>query len=167
MPVVVVNVAPSKHLSWEELACHDAHHTPYPIDYREVPLKRLCAAFEGLREAVSQDVGRDVPLGVLSAYRTPEYNARIGGESESWHVKGRALDLSCGNALTVLQFALLAVQFAKADGIIRGVGFYPDNGFVHIDVRPTKALALWRVVVKPFHGKPTPIMLPWSGEGFE
>jgi hypothetical protein len=160
-------VAPSPHLSWEELACHDKHRTPYPVDYRPVPLERLVTGFEELRAAVSREVGRDSPLAVLSAYRTPEYNRAIGGEDQSWHVKGCALDLSCGRALSVLEFALIAVRTAKSGGVIRGVGFYPDNGFVHMDVRPTKGLALWRVVVKQVHGKPTSVTLPWSGEGYE
>lgn len=126
---------PSPHLSWAELACHDS--TPYPEEWRTDRAVELALAFERVREIYGG------PLLISSAYRTPEYNARIndgaGGAKQSQHCQGRALDLHPWKAgaglLGTLQRA--AVQ-ARKEGLIRGIGFY--RNFVHIDTRPGKTM---------------------------
>lgn len=126
---------PSEHLTWEELSCSDG--TRYPLHWWD-RAHQLALAFEEVREAIG------CPLRVLSAYRTPAWNARIGGARMSQHVEGRALDLSpMGTGITVER--LLEVVLAKAHdprAIIRGVGIYPS--FIHMDTRPTAALVVFR-----------------------
>lgn len=127
-------VGPSKHLSWSELACHDG--TPYPAEWRHDRAVTLAREFEAIREALG------VPLLVLSAYRTPEWNRRIGGAAKSQHLQGRALDLVPVKGTTVAQLYKAALARAQAPGSkLRGLGKY--RGFVHIDVRPTTRLARW------------------------
>lgn len=125
---------PSPHLSWAELACRDRLKTPYPLDYRATRAVALAAAFEALRAAVG------LPLRVLSAYRTPAYNAAVGGSPNSQHVQGRALDLQPPDGWTPLQLAAVARDIPE----IVGVGFYPARGFVHIDVRPGDRRVAWQ-----------------------
>ena len=130
---------PSAHLTWDELRCRDRMRTAYPLDYRTDPtrLPRLAEAFEQVRGMWG------VPLRVLSAYRTPAYNRQIGGAARSQHVEGRALDLQPPGDLTAREFFAAVVRLAAArpDLGIRYVQGYGTRGFVHIDVRPTEALA--------------------------
>lgn len=126
---------PSPHLSWPELACRDRLRTPYPLDWRASRALELAAAFEALRAVVG------LPLVVLSAYRTLAHNRAEGGSPNSQHVQGRALDLQPPDGWTPLQLAAVARDIPA----ITGVGFYPEQGFVHIDVRPGRRVA-WRDV---------------------
>lgn len=113
---------PSPHLSWAELACKDG--TAYPVEWRETRAKALAEAFEALRAAVG------LPLTILSAYRTPAHNRRVGGAKNSQHVQGRALDLLPPRGWTPEQLAAVAAGIPA----IRGIGLYQT--FTHIDVRP-------------------------------
>lgn len=126
---------PSAHLSWRELACKDG--TSYPLAWT-ARARELAAAFEAVRRAAG-----DTPIAILSAYRTPEHNRRVGGARNSQHVQGRALDLRPPNGMTVDAFYRLIVGLARASvPSIRGIGKYKT--FVHIDIRPGAHLALWR-----------------------
>lgn len=122
-------LGPSSHLSWDELACKDG--MPYPEQWRTTRAVALARAFEALRE----EVGR--PLVILSAYRTPSHNQRIGGARFSQHVEGRALDLRPPSTWTPKRLANLARHIPS----IRGLGLY--STFVHIDVRPSDRLVVW------------------------
>lgn len=67
----------------------------------------------------------------LSTYRDPEHNQKIGGAKDSWHVKGGAGDVTFpGKTLAEMY------QAARDSGFV-GIGIYPDNNFVHVDVRTT------------------------------
>lgn len=153
-------IRPGAHLWWSEIGCHDG--TQYPVDlYETVLYPKLLPAFEAVRAAVGH------PLSVISAFRSLAYNRKVGGEPTSYHTKGMALDVTCGGAMPLVDFASLVVEIAKRDRIIRGVGFYPDNGFVHFDVRPTPALGLWRELYRLKDGKPKRYRFAWSGTGAE
>lgn len=123
---------PSAHLSWEELACKDG--TPYPAQWRTSRAALLARAFEALRRTIGQ------PLIVLSGYRTPEWNRRVGGAPQSQHVQGRALDLRPPSGWTVLEFAAVARDIED----VQGIGLYPT--FLHLDVRPGPRLVVWHGV---------------------
>jgi len=71
------------------------------------------------------------PININSAYRTPQYNKKVGGASNSQHVKGTACDIN--------------VQGVTPDAVASYVEmFYPNTGcglyatFVHIDTRGYK-----------------------------
>ena len=77
---------------------------------------------------------------VLSAYRTPETNAklartRFGVAEQSQHVYGRALDIAFDRGLVEAERA--------ARGMRRGgVGWYPQSHFIHLDTGP---LRYWEI----------------------
>jgi len=120
---------PSPHLSWAELACKDG--TPYPQKWRMDRAVELALAFETIRELCG------FPILISSAYRTPEYNARInggqGGAKNSQHCEGRALDLAPPRPPQLWALRLAVIK-ARQRGLIRGIGLY--RGFIHIDTRP-------------------------------
>ena len=132
---VSFNIGPSKHLSWKEMACKDG--TPYPDEGRRSRGVILAGVFELIREKCGNK-----PIIVLSAYRTPGYNRKVGGVPGSQHPLGRALDLRPPNTMDLFPFHSLIVQMARFTAI-RGIGYYPKKNFVHIDVRPTEKLAQW------------------------
>ena len=74
---------------------------------------------------------------VLSAYRTPETNARLratmfGVAEKSQHIYGRAIDVSFDRRL--LDAETVARRMARG-----GVGWYPRSHFVHLDTGPTRS----------------------------
>lgn len=66
---------------------------------------------------------------IQSGYRTPEHNATLAkAAKQSEHVKGNAADIRIPGLKTDE-----LTRLAKALRV-GGVGFYPHNGFVHVDV---------------------------------
>ena len=70
------------------------------------------------------------PVTINSAYRTATYNKKIGGATNSYHVKGQAFDIVV-KGHTPLEVA----KYAQKLGI-KGISQY--NTFVHIDSRSKK-----------------------------
>lgn len=124
---------PSVHLSWGELACKNG--IPYPQKYiTDGTVFKLAEVFEEIRATCG-----DYPIIVNSAYRTPEYNKKIGGARNSQHVLGRALDLK-HTQLSNEQFFTTIRENAVYLGV-RGLGHY--NNFVHVDIRYSPHLIVW------------------------
>jgi len=74
---------------------------------------------------------------VLSAYRTPETNAklartRFGVAEHSQHIYGRALDIAFERKLVEAERAARAMQRG-------GVGWYPRSHFIHLDTGPLRS----------------------------
>lgn len=74
------------------------------------------------------------PLVINSAYRAPSHNARVGGEPDSLHTAGLAVDLS-----TATWGEARIVSLARDFGWRGGLGHYA--GFVHLDIGPVRE---WR-----------------------
>ena len=82
-----------------------------------------------------RSVGSQEPITVVSAYRSPGTNASLrarGGEhtgvaTKSQHMLGKATDIRMpGISLDRQRLAALSMQAG-------GVGYYPKDGFVHVD----------------------------------
>lgn len=78
----------------------------------------------------------DKPVIVTSGYRTPEYNAKIGGVKNSQHTKGKAADIK------VSEIPASRVQKYLKDKYPNKYGIGSYSTFTHIDVRTKKAR--WR-----------------------
>lgn len=73
---------------------------------------------------------------IVSAYRSPQYNARCpGARSNSFHVRNMALDLQFRSSSR--QVALAARELREKGVFSGGVGRY--SSFTHIDTRGKKA----------------------------
>lgn len=112
------NYKVTDHFTLGEFQCHNGADT---VKYD----KQIATALEAAR------LFFNVPITISSAYRTPTYNKKVGGETGSYHTKGRAVDHYCK-----LSYTLLA-KFYEAYGL-EGIGCYYDDHFVHIDSRLTK-----------------------------
>ncbi len=87
------------------------------IDYR------LVVICERLRREL------DTPITITSGYRTKAHNKRVGGNKDSYHMKGLAVDM-------VAKEVSLRKLFIKATKIkgVGGLGWYQDS-HIHIDIR--------------------------------
>lgn len=102
-----------------ELACRGTGRLMIDTD----ALDRL----EQLRRALGHK-----PLIIRSAYRSPEWNAKVKGEKNSRHLLARAFDVSMDN-----HDPNAFVRAAEGVGF-GGIGTYPRQGFVHIDTGPPR-----------------------------
>jgi uncharacterized protein YcbK (DUF882 family) len=74
---------------------------------------------------------------INSGYRTPSYNAKVGGKPNSYHMKAMAGDLTTKSKTPKQLAAIIEKLIAEKKMKQGGLGIYP--GFVHYDVRGTKA----------------------------
>lgn len=70
-----------------------------------------------------------------SAYRTPSYNKKVGGATNSYHVKGQALDIPFLNSYKYLTSREKMCAFFNTLGF-KGIIIYPT--FIHVDTRTSK-----------------------------
>ena len=85
-------------------------------------------------------VGNHGVFQVVCGYRSPETNAMMheasaGVAAHSMHIEGRAMDIRMpGTRLASLKRAAVALKMG-------GVGYYPEDDFVHIDLGPVRKWA--------------------------
>ena len=74
---------------------------------------------------------------LISGYRSPKTNGRLrrhssGVATKSQHMRGKAVDIALQNVrLSGVHKAALSLQAG-------GVGYYPSDGFVHVDTGPVR-----------------------------
>ena len=93
--------------------------------------------FDVIWEA-QRGAGSSAPLRVMSAYRSPETNSMLRRRSRgvaefSQHTRGKAMDLHIPDA-PLARVREVAMRMQRG-----GVGYYPANGFVHLDVGGVRA----------------------------
>lgn len=108
----------SEHFKAKEFACKDGNCELL-----------LCTELLEVLETIRNHF--EEPCIINSGYRTPSYNAKIGGAGNSYHCKGMAADIRVKGHSTK--------EVAKyADSILDKGGIIRYNNFVHIDVRENK-----------------------------
>lgn len=73
------------------------------------------------------------PVYINSGYRTPAYNAKVGGATLSQHLYGRAADITVEGVKPQEVYDYLCALMPESGGI----GLY--STFVHVDTRPEKS----------------------------
>ena len=112
----------SAHFKVREFACGDGSDAV-------LVAPRLVMVLESIRTHFGTAVT------IHSGYRTPQYNAKVGGVAHSQHCYGMAADISI-KGQTPAAVAAYARQLMPDWG---GVGVYAKKGFTHIDVREKKS----------------------------
>lgn len=98
----------------------------HPIDIQLIDLVNMI-----------QDHFHEPVIEIISGYRSPDYNHALKLEghavaNESLHMQGRAIDIHLD---TVTEEAVRDYALSLKRG---GVGWYPQNDFVHVDVGETR-----------------------------
>lgn len=78
-----------------------------------------------------------IPITINSGYRTEAYNKKVGGATNSYHVKGQAVDHHTGGKVALLEMA----KFYENIGC-KGIIVYAKSGFIHIDSRTSKYFSI-------------------------
>ena len=118
----------TKNFQLSEFACNDG--TQVPTELLE-NVELLAKNLQVLRDELGES------LTVLSGYRSPAWNAKVGGKKNSYHMKAMAADLTC-KSKTPKQLHKIIEKLIEGKKMKQGgLGLYP--GFVHYDVRGTKA----------------------------
>jgi uncharacterized protein YcbK (DUF882 family) len=107
-------------------------------DWRQELIKPIDPRTIDIMAATHKLLECDEPFDVVSGYRSPKTNAMLraqggGGVAQrSYHLKGMAVDISCGSR-TVYQVASAARSLGAG-----GVGRYSRSDFTHVDTGPVR-----------------------------
>jgi uncharacterized protein YcbK (DUF882 family) len=102
-------------------------------DHRSDEVAAIDRNLVDLLHRLQMQLGGKRTFEVISGYRSPATNAMLASVSDgvarkSLHIEGKALDLNvAGVRLSTLRNAATALKGG-------GVGYYPQSGFVHVDV---------------------------------
>jgi uncharacterized protein YcbK (DUF882 family) len=106
-------------------------------DFRAHDIKQIDTHLLDLLSAISIKLKPEKPFHVISGYRSPETNAKLrkrgkGAAKNSYHIQGKAVDIRLpGYRTSVLRRTAHNLKGG-------GVGYYPHQRFVHIDVGPIR-----------------------------
>lgn len=107
-------------------------------DHRSGDIHRIDTDLLDLLYVLQATVGSKRTFEVISGYRSPATNATLrstssGVAKRSYHMQGKAIDIRLpGCDLKQLHTAALSIEAG-------GVGYYPDSGFIHVDVGPRRS----------------------------
>lgn len=114
----------TENFSLHEFRCRDG--SDVPDEYMD-NVRELAENLQVLRDKIGK------PITVISGYRSPEYNKKIGGARRSQHMFARAGDLIVKD-MTPDELKAEIVQLIKEGKMKKGgVGLYTH--FTHYDVR--------------------------------
>ena len=114
----------SKNFKKSEFKCRDG--TDVPDDLMN-NVRELVENLQIIRDNIEK------PMHIISGYRTPKYNRKIGGARKSQHMKAKAADIVV-KSLKPKELREIIIGLIKEGKIKKGgVGLY--RSFVHYDTR--------------------------------
>ena len=114
----------SKNFKKTEFKCRDGSAVPEDL------MSNLIELVKNL-QIIRDHIGK--PMHIISGYRSPKYNRKIGGARKSQHMKARAADIVVKN-LKPQELREVIINLIKEGKIKKGgVGLY--RSFVHYDTR--------------------------------
>ena len=127
----------TKNFKLKEFECNDGSKMPLEV-YENVI--KLANQLQFLRDYTGR------PITINSAYRSPDYNKKIGGAHKiingkrvetSQHVFGKAADITIQSLKPAEVFMIIEELIDMGHMLQGGLGLY--DTFVHYDIRKTKA----------------------------
>ena len=106
--------------------------TSMPLEVYENVIK-LAGQLQILRDYVGR------PVRINSAYRCVQHNDNVGGSKTSQHIYGKAADITIQSLKPIEVFAIIEDLIDMGHMLQGGLGLYEKKGFVHYDIRKTKA----------------------------
>ena len=121
---IIMSEQVSKNFKKREFRCRDGSDVPKHL------MKNLEELVENL-QIIRDHIG--VPMRIISGYRSPKYNRKIGGARKSQHMKAKAADIVV-KTLKPAELKEIIVSLIKEGKIKKGgIGIY--RSFVHYDTR--------------------------------
>jgi uncharacterized protein YcbK (DUF882 family) len=119
-----------------EFRCKDGSDVPNELENNCL---ELATNLQVIRDKFCLELGYDMPLTILSGYRSLEHNKKVGGAKKSQHLLAKASDITLKdktllNHLYILIKEMIDMELIKAGGIT----FYRDKSFIHYDIRGSK-----------------------------
>jgi len=118
----------TKNFNKREFNSKDGKKMPHEVFLN---VKELANNLQVIRDCINS------PLHINSAYRSPEHNKAIGGVSNSQHLLGKSADITAKDFSPVQLYSIIEGLIEQGKVSEGGLGIY--NGFVHYDIRGTKA----------------------------
>lgn len=94
-------------------------------------IQELAKNLQVLRDEVKK------PIKITSGYRTPQFNLKIGGASQSRHITGQAADLKIEGLTPIYVASVIEKLIAAGKMKQGGLGIYKT--WIHYDTRGTAA----------------------------
>jgi uncharacterized protein YcbK (DUF882 family) len=114
----------SKNFKKSEFKCRDGSVVPSHL------MKHLEELVENL-QVIRDHIGK--PMRIISGYRSPPYNRKIGGARKSQHMKAKAADIVV-RGMKPAELKEIIITLIKEGKIKKGgVGLYKN--FIHYDTR--------------------------------
>ena len=118
----------TQNFSLREFRCKDG--TDVPEDLLD-KVQLLAENLQRLRDRLG------APITVISGYRSPAYNRRVGGVKRSQHLLATAADIKVRNHSPADVQGIVISMIKSGEMHQGGVGVYPS--FLHYDVRGSAA----------------------------
>jgi uncharacterized protein YcbK (DUF882 family) len=115
------------HFRLEEFDCKDGSRVP---DEYICNVQKVAAQLQILRDYLGE------PIQILSAYRTPTHNKKVGGASKSQHLTASAADITVKSKTPKQLAAIIERLIDRGKLTFGGMGVYKN--FVHVDIRKKK-----------------------------
>ena len=112
----------------DEFRCRDG--TGVPEEYME-NIQLLAENLQTLRDYIGR------PIRIISGYRSPDYNKKIGGARQSQHMAAKAADIKVDGMEPWIVKKIIEHLIHEGHMMKGGVGIYET--FVHYDVRGRNA----------------------------
>ena len=118
----------TRNFSIKEFACKDGSVV---LKNYQSNVKKLATNLQVLRDHIGQRIH------VNSGYRTPSYNKKVGGASQSQHLYAKAVDIRAQTKTPKKLHSIIEKLISGGKMAQGGLGLY--STFVHYDVRGYKA----------------------------
>ena len=118
----------TKNFDLKEFACNDGTTVP---DILLPNVIELAKNLQVIRDALGK------PVHINSAYRTVDYNKKIGGATKSQHLIGKAADIRI-NGIAPKEVAD-AIEQLISEGKMKQGGLGRYNSFTHYDIRGVRS----------------------------
>lgn len=117
----------TKHFKIDEFRCNDGTDVPYNLIQN---IQELANNYEKIRKEINKKII------IISGYRNPTYNEKVGGSPKSQHMKAKAGDSQVEGWRPLALYRIIEMMITAKEIEEGGLGLY-DN-FVHYDIRKIK-----------------------------
>lgn len=127
----------SQYFSLDEFRCKDG--TPVPKQYYLNLEILIDTQLNLLREYLNK------PIIILSGYRSPAWNKKVGGKSKSLHLTASAADIVVPGMSTLELMKVINQLTDEGKMKPGGRGLYLRQKFIHIDIGSPRGWGGWQV----------------------